>query len=68
MRVRALRGATTADSDSREQIIESTTELLEEMLDRNLPLIGSIYGRFLPFLDMFLSHFKPLKAGGTGNH
>jgi chorismate mutase len=35
MRVRALRGAVTADEDSKELIIGSTTELLEEMLDRN---------------------------------
>lgn len=35
MRVRALRGAVTADSNSKEEIIGVTTELLEEMLDRN---------------------------------
>lgn len=34
MRVRALRGAVTAENTG-ESIIESTTELLEEMLDRN---------------------------------
>ena len=35
MRVRALRGAVTADSNTKEEIITVTTELLEEMLDRN---------------------------------
>jgi chorismate mutase len=35
MRVRALRGAVTADEDTKDEIISSTTELLEEMLDRN---------------------------------
>lgn len=35
MRVRALRGAVTAEGNTKEAIIESTTELLEEMLDRN---------------------------------
>ena len=35
MRVRALRGAVTADEDAKDEIISSTTELLEEMLDRN---------------------------------
>ena len=35
MRVRALRGAVTADEDEKDAIISSTTELLEEMLDRN---------------------------------
>ena len=35
MRVRALRGATTADSNTKEDIVQATTELLEEMLDRN---------------------------------
>ena len=35
MRVRALRGAVTAEADTKEEIVEVTTELLEEMLDRN---------------------------------
>ena len=35
MKVRALRGAVTAEADTREEIIGITTELLEEMLDRN---------------------------------
>jgi chorismate mutase len=35
MRVRALRGAVTADEDTKEEIVEATTELLEEKLDRN---------------------------------
>ncbi len=35
MKVRALRGATTADDNTKEAIIGVTTELLEEMLDRN---------------------------------
>lgn len=35
MRVRALRGAVTADSNEKEEIIGVTTELLEEVLDRN---------------------------------
>jgi monofunctional chorismate mutase len=35
MRVRALRGAVTAEENTRENIIEVTTEMLEEMLDRN---------------------------------
>lgn len=35
MRVRALRGATTADENTKESIIEATIEMLEEMLDRN---------------------------------
>ena len=35
MRVRGLRGATTADDNTKEDIVASTVELLEEMLDRN---------------------------------
>lgn len=35
MRVRALRGAITIESDTREEVIRSTVELLEEMLNRN---------------------------------
>lgn len=35
MRVRALRGATTADENTKESVIEATIEMLEEMLDRN---------------------------------
>jgi len=30
-----LRGAVTAEADTKEEIVEVTTELLEEMLDRN---------------------------------
>lgn len=35
MKIRALRGAVTVDEDSKDQIVDSTVELLEEMLDRN---------------------------------
>jgi len=35
MKVRALRGATTADNNTKDDIVQATTELLEEMLDRN---------------------------------
>ena len=34
-RVRALRGATTLDADTKEQVIERTASLLREMLERN---------------------------------
>jgi chorismate mutase len=34
-RVRALRGATTLDEDVREQVVERTQELLEELMGRN---------------------------------
>jgi chorismate mutase len=34
-RVRALRGATTLDADSRDQVIERTATLLETMMQRN---------------------------------
>lgn len=33
--LRALRGATTVDEDTREQVGERTVELLSELLDRN---------------------------------
>lgn len=34
-RVRALRGATTADADDEAEIVAATAELLKEMLERN---------------------------------
>lgn len=34
-RVRALRGATTLDDDSREQVMDRTARLITTMLDRN---------------------------------
>ena len=34
-RVRAIRGATTLDSDSKEQVIERTSALLQAIFDRN---------------------------------
>lgn len=35
MRIRAVRGATTVRGDTREQIVEATAHLLEEMMARN---------------------------------
>lgn len=35
MAVRAVRGAIQVDADDREQILDATTELLREVLDRN---------------------------------
>lgn len=34
-KVRALRGATTLDADTREQVMERTATLIQQMLDRN---------------------------------
>ena len=34
-RIRALRGATTLDADTKEQVIERTATLLQTMLERN---------------------------------
>jgi chorismate mutase len=35
MKVRGVRGATTADSNTREAVLEATAELLHKMLDSN---------------------------------
>lgn len=35
MAVRAVRGATQVDDDDRQQVLDATTELLEQVLDRN---------------------------------
>lgn len=35
MRVRGIRGATTVDSNTREAILDATTELLEKMVELN---------------------------------
>ncbi len=35
MKVRGIRGATTADSNTKEAIVEATTELLTELVGRN---------------------------------
>lgn len=35
MAVRAVRGATQVDEDDRQQVLDATTELLEQVLDRN---------------------------------
>jgi chorismate mutase len=35
MKVRGVRGATTADSNTREAVVEATAELLHKMLDSN---------------------------------
>ena len=35
MRCRGIRGATTVDSNTKEDILEATTELLQELIDSN---------------------------------
>lgn len=34
-RMRAIRGATSVPSDARDQVVEATSKLLKEMMDRN---------------------------------
>ena len=42
MTVRGVRGATTADDNSRSAILNATSELLEEIVDRNVIEVDDI--------------------------
>ncbi|MDN5331698.1 MAG: CMP/dCMP kinase [Tepidanaerobacteraceae bacterium] len=42
MKVRGIRGATTVDSNSKEEVINATKELIKEMMDKNGVTIDDI--------------------------
>ncbi|HTE86172.1 MAG TPA: chorismate mutase [Dehalococcoidia bacterium] len=46
MRVRGIRGATTVDSNTREAILDATTELLEKMVELNEVVVDEIASAF----------------------
>jgi len=64
--VRALRGATTVDADTREQVEERVAELLAEMLSRNAVIHEDLISMFFTSTDDVTSMFPATAARGVG--
>jgi chorismate mutase len=64
--VRALRGATTVDSDTSEQISERVQELLQQMLERNDVDKDDCISILFTATDDIHSMFPALAARGMG--
>lgn len=64
--VRALRGATTVDADTSEQISERVQELLQQMLDRNDVDKDDCISILFTATDDIHSMFPALAARGMG--
>jgi chorismate mutase len=65
--VRALRGATTLDADSREQMLERVPALLREMLERNGLSTDDLVSVLLTATDDLHSMFPAEAARAIGN-
>jgi len=64
--VRGIRGATTADSNTSNGIIEATRELLTSMVESNDVDIGDITAIFFTTTPDLLAEFPPLAARQLG--
>lgn len=64
--VRALRGATTVDADTVEQVTERTQALLESMLSRNGVDKGDLISIFLTATEDVVSMFPAAAARAMG--
>jgi len=64
--VRALRGATTVDDDSKEQITDRVVELLSELLDRNGAHHDDLISVLFTATDDIHSMFPALAARKAG--
>jgi chorismate mutase len=65
-RTRALRGATTVDEDTEEQVAERTQALLAEMLSRNAVSHGDIISVIFTATGDIRSMFPAAAARGVG--
>ena len=64
--VRALRGATTVDDDTAEQITERVQALVREMLDRNGVDLTDVISAIFTATDDLVSLFPAAAARGAG--
>ena len=64
--VRALRGATTVDEDTAEQITERVQALVREMLDRNGVDLTDVISAIFTATDDLVSLFPAAAARGAG--
>jgi chorismate mutase len=66
MRCRGIRGATTADENSREAILEATTELLADLVQANGLRIEDIVSAFFTTTRDLNAEFPAVAAGKMG--
>ncbi|HUR50046.1 MAG TPA: chorismate mutase [Acidimicrobiales bacterium] len=66
MAVRALRGATTVDADTREQVSERVAELLAEVLSRNAVMHDDLISMFFTATSDVTSMFPATAARAVG--
>lgn len=64
--VRGIRGATTLDADTREQVLERTGILLREMLERNAVPPDRVVSLFFTATDDIRSEFPAAAAREIG--
>lgn len=69
LRVAALRGATTLDADTREQVLARTGELLAQLLDRNGLRSDDVVSLVFTATDDVLSEFPAaaVREGGISD-
>lgn len=65
-RVAALRGATTLDADTREQVLERTTELLAAILERNALQSSDLISLIFTATDDIHSEFPAAAVRAAG--
>jgi chorismate mutase len=65
-RVRALRGAITVDDDTKEQVLDRTSRLLREMLDRNGIAKDDVVSIILTATEDVRSEFPAAAGRGMG--
>jgi chorismate mutase len=66
MAVRALRGATTVDADTREQVEERVGELIAAVLERNAVMHDDLISMFFTSTSDVTSMFPATAARGVG--
>ena len=65
-RIRALRGATTLEADSRQQVIERTAVLIKTMMERNQVAHADLIGIVFTATDDIRSEFPAAAAREIG--
>ena len=66
MRLAALRGATTLDEDTREQVMERTAEMLDALMTRNEIAPGDMVSLILTATDDIHSEFPAAAVRAAG--
>lgn len=68
MAVRAVRGATQIDADDRDQILEATTELVNEVMSRNALSTDDVISVIFTVTPDITAEFPALAARKLGFH